>query len=126
MQSGGNVAMNLEELCDAILACPEATEGQPFGPGVLVYKVRGKMFALVAPESPPSVSLKCNPVLATMLRDTYPAVTAGYHLDKRHWNTVVVDGTVPTSELLEWIEHSYDLVVKGLPKRDRQELGRGI
>jgi predicted DNA-binding protein (MmcQ/YjbR family) len=115
--------MTLDELCAALLAFPEAYEDQPFGPGVLVYKVRGKMFALVSPQSPPSVSLKCNPVLATMLRDTYPAVTAGYHLNKRHWNTVVVDGSVPESELLEWMAHSYDLVVKGLPKRDREELG---
>jgi predicted DNA-binding protein (MmcQ/YjbR family) len=59
-----------------------------------------------------------------MLRETYPAVTPGYHLNKQHWNTVVVDGSVPESELREWIEHSYDLVVKGLPKKDRQELGR--
>lgn len=116
--------MNLEELCAALLAMPEAKEDMPFGPGALVYKVRGKMFALVAPGQPPRISLKCNPVLATMLRDTYPAVTAGYHMNKRHWNTVMVDGSVPTRELLEWIDHSYDLVVKGLPKRDRQELGR--
>jgi predicted DNA-binding protein (MmcQ/YjbR family) len=116
--------MTLDELCAEIMAFPETREEQPFGPGALVYKVRGKMFALVAPENPPSVSLKCNPILATMLRDTYPAVTAGYHLNKQHWNTVVVDGSVPESELLEWITHSYDLVVKGLPKRDRQELGR--
>jgi predicted DNA-binding protein (MmcQ/YjbR family) len=117
------MAMTLDELINALLAMPEAQEDQPFGPGALVYKVRGKMFALVAPENPPSVSLKCNPVLATMLRDTYPAVKPGYHLNKQHWNTVVVDGSVPTSEVLEWIAHSYELVVKGLPKRDRQELG---
>jgi predicted DNA-binding protein (MmcQ/YjbR family) len=116
--------MTLDELCAAILAHPEAQEDHPFGPGALVYKVRGKMFALVSPENPPTVSLKCNPLLATMLRDTYPAVTGGYHLNKQHWNTVTVDGSVPESELLEWIAHSYDLVVKGLPKRDRQELGR--
>ena len=115
--------MTLDELINSLLAMPEAIEDQPFGPGALVYKVRGKMFALVAPESPPSVSLKCNPVLATMLRETYPAVTPGYHLNKRHWNTVVVDGSIPTNELLEWITHSYALVVKGLPKRDRDELG---
>lgn len=116
--------MTLDELCATLLSFPESVEDQPFGPGALVYKVRGKMFALVAPENPPSVSLKCNPVLATMLRDTYPAVTPGYHLNKQHWNTVIVDGSVPQNELLEWIAHSYDLVVKGLPKRDRQELGR--
>lgn len=116
--------MTLDELCATLLAYPDAIEDQPFGPGVLVYKVRGKMFALVAPENPPSISLKCNPILATMLRDTYPAVTAGYHLNKRHWNTVVIDGSIPKPEILEWIDHSYDLVVKGLPKRDRQALGR--
>lgn len=116
--------MTLDDLIAHVLTYPEAIEDQPFGPGALVYKVRGKMFALIAPESPPSISLKCNPVLATMLRDTYPAVTGGYHLNKRHWNTVVVDGSVPENELREWIEHSYDLVVKGLPKRDRVALGR--
>ena len=82
------------------------------------------MFALVSPETPPRVSLKCNPELATMLRETYPAVIPSYHLSKRHWNTVILDGTIPDSEVLEWIDHSYDLVVKGLSKRDRQELGR--
>ena len=116
--------MTLEEICAMILAYPEAQEDQPFGPGALVYKVRGKMFALVSDSIPPKVSLKCNPVLATMLRDTYPAVTPGYHLNKQHWNTVVLDDSVPTSEIQEWITHSYDLVVKGLPKRDRQVLGR--
>jgi predicted DNA-binding protein (MmcQ/YjbR family) len=116
--------MTTEELIAALLAFPEAQEDQPFGPGALVYKVRGKMFALVSPASPPTVSLKCNPMLATMLRDTYPAVTPGYHLNKQHWNTVVVDGSIPDSEIHEWIAHSYALVVKGLPKRDRQELGQ--
>lgn len=118
------MTLSLDDVCQAILAFPETQEEQPFGPGALVYKVRGKMFALVSPETPPRVSLKCNPVLATMLRETYPAVIPGYHLSKRHWNTVILDGTIPDSEVLEWIDHSYDLVVKGLPKRDRQELGR--
>lgn len=116
--------MTFEELCKAILAMPEAIEDFPFGPDIYVYKIRGKVFALASPDTPPSVSLKCNPVLATMLRQTYAAVTPGYHLNKQHWNTVVIDGTVPTSEIHEWIAHSYDLVVKGLPKRDRQELGQ--
>lgn len=116
--------MTFEELCTALLNMPEAIEEFPFGPDVYVYKIRGKVFALAAPDTPPSVSLKCNPVLATMLRETYKAVTPGYHLNKQHWNTVVLDGTVPQNEILEWIAHSYDLVVKGLPKRDRQALGR--
>jgi predicted DNA-binding protein (MmcQ/YjbR family) len=114
--------MTLEELCAAVMSFPEAREETPFGPGALVYKVRGKMFALVGMDTPPNISLKCNPVLATMLRDTYPAVTGGYHLNKQHWNTVVMDGTVPESELREWMAHSYELVVKGLPKRDREEI----
>jgi predicted DNA-binding protein (MmcQ/YjbR family) len=117
--------MTTEELIAALLAFPEAQEDQPFGPGALVYKVRGKMFALVSPSEPPRVSLKCNPVLATMLRDTYPGVTPGYHLNKQHWNTVVVDGNIPNAEIHEWMAHSYALVVKGLPKRDRQALEQG-
>ncbi len=116
--------MTLEELCAEILAQPEAQEDRPFGPEVLVFKVRSKMFALVPLNEPLQVSLKCNPVLATILRDTYPAVTGGYHLNKQHWNTVLVDGSVPEQEIKEWIAHSYALVVKGLPKRDRQELGK--
>jgi len=117
--------MTLNELIETLMALPDAQEDQPFGPDVFVYKVRGKMFAILSPEVPPTVSLKCNPHLATMLRETYPAVTPGYHLNKQHWNTVVVDGSVPESEVREWISHSYELVVKSLPKRDRQELGRG-
>jgi predicted DNA-binding protein (MmcQ/YjbR family) len=116
--------MTYQELVNLLLSFPEAVEDEPFGPGVLVYKVRGKMFALLSPQNPPTVSLKCNPHLATMLRETYPAVTPGYHLNKQHWNSVVVNGSVPEAELGEWIAHSYELVVKGLPKRDREELSR--
>ncbi len=116
--------MTLEELCALILAQPEAQEDRPFGPEVLVFKVRGKMFALVPLDAPLQVSLKCSPILATMLRDTYAAVTAGYHLNKQHWNTVLIDGSIPDPEIKEWIAHSYALVVKGLPKRDRQELSQ--
>lgn len=114
--------MTREELGAALLALPEACEDTPFGPGVLVYKVRGKMFALVPLDGPLQVSLKCRPHLAQLLRDTYPAVTPGYHLNKQHWNTVRVDGSIPDAELHAWIRHSYDLVVGGLPKRDRQAL----
>ena len=92
----------------------------PFGDGVRVYKVAGKMFALV-PEGaePPSISLKCDPLDAEMLRQRYAAVTAGYHLNKKHWNTVVADGEVPAEEIRSWIEDSFDLVVDGLPKATR-------
>ena len=113
--------MTREELQAYLLRRREAEASYPFGPGAAVYKVRGKMFALV-PDDELSVSLKCNPVLATMLRDTYPAVIPGYHLNKQHWNTVQIDGSIPDREVYEWIDHSYELVVKSLPKRAQQGL----
>ena len=100
---------------------------QPFGPEVDVIKVMGKVFALIPLDAdPPKISLKCDPVLAVMLRDTYPVVTPGYHLNKRHWNSVEVDGSVPDDEIEEWIDHSYDQVVKGLTKAQRETLARMV
>jgi predicted DNA-binding protein (MmcQ/YjbR family) len=98
---------------------PSATEGFPFGEGALVFKVGGKMFAILGADS---VSLKCHPVFAVVFREQYPAVTAGYHLDKRHWNTVVLDGSVPSEILDEWIGDSYELVVSGLTRAQRATL----
>ena len=104
-------------------ARPGAAEDYPFGDDVAVYKVAGKMFALVSLGKPPgSISLKCDPDLAVELRAQYPAVTAGYHLSKRHWNTVALDGSVPEDELAEMIAHSYELVVAGLTKAARSKL----
>lgn len=116
-------ASSEERLAEHLLAFPEATQENPFGPGVDVYKVAGKMFALVGgdPDSP-SVSLKCEPVLAVELRAEYPAVTPGYHLNKAHWNTVRLDGTVPEDVLYEMVEHSYDRVVAGLTRAERARL----
>ena len=95
----------------------------PFGPENSVFKVAGKMFALVPlGETPGSVSLKCNPDLADSLRDRYAGVTPGYHLSKRHWNTVTLDGSVPDEEVLELIDHSYDLVVARLTRVQRNQL----
>ena len=96
-----------------------ATEGYPFGEGALVFKVGGKMFAILGADS---VSLKCDPVFAVAFREQYPAVTAGYHLDKRHWNTVVLDGSVPAEVIDEWITDSYELVLSGLTRAQRQAL----
>ena len=112
-----------ERLAEHLLAFPEATPENPFGPGVDVYKVAGRMFALVGgdPDSP-SISLKCDPVIAVELRARYPAVTAGYHLNKAHWNTVRLDGTVPEEVLYEMVEHSYDRVVAGLARAERARL----
>jgi predicted DNA-binding protein (MmcQ/YjbR family) len=92
-------------------------EDYPFGDEVAVFKVVGRMFALVPlGEEPGSVSLKCDPELAIGLRGRYAGVTPGYHLNKRHWNTVTLDGSVPDEEVLELIDHSYDLVVARLTK----------
>jgi predicted DNA-binding protein (MmcQ/YjbR family) len=112
---------------DRVLAAcggkPGAAEDYPFGDEAAVFKVGGRMFALVAlgPE-PGSVSLKCDPGLAASLRDRYPAVTPGYHLNKRHWNTVSLDGSVPDSEVLELVDHSYDLVLARLTRAQRDQL----
>ena len=104
-------------------AKPGSVEDYPFGDDVAVFKVAGRMFALVSLGSAPgSVSLKCDPDLADDLRVRYPAIAPGYHLNKRHWNTVALDGSVPDEELQELIEHSYDLVVARLPKAQRSEL----
>ncbi len=110
----------------AIAACsakPGSVEDYPFGDEVAVFKVVGKMFALVTlGPSPCSVSLKCDPDLAVGLRRRYAAITAGYHLHKRHWNTVTLDGSVPEAELLDLIDHSYELVVARLPRAERDKL----
>jgi predicted DNA-binding protein (MmcQ/YjbR family) len=97
-----------------------AIEDYPFGDDVAVFKVGGKMFALVPLTGDPgSVSLKCDPEWALELRDVHAAVRPGYHLNKRHWNTVELDGTVDDDEVREMIDHSYDLVVSGLPRAQR-------
>ncbi|MEA2400243.1 MAG: hypothetical protein QOK00_646 [Thermoleophilaceae bacterium] len=106
------------------LAFPGAAEDFPFTPGLSVFKVSGKVFALSRLDSRPlTVSLKCEPELAEQLRDSYPTITPGYHLNKRHWNTVEVDRSIPERLVLDMVEDSYDLVMAGLPKRVRTELG---
>ncbi|MBV9119145.1 MAG: MmcQ/YjbR family DNA-binding protein [Chloroflexi bacterium] len=114
---------------DAFRICsglPGAVEDYPFGDGVAVFKVAGRMFALVpVEEEPGSISLKCDPDLALHLRARYEAVQPGYHLNKRHWNTVTLDGSIEDAELEEMIGHSYDLVVRGLPRAERARISRG-
>lgn len=115
--------MDLAAVYEHLTAKPGATEGFPFGPQALVFKVRGKMFALLAPEAiPPSVSLKCDPEEAGRLREHYDAVRPGYHLNKKHWNTVLLDGRVPPEEVRAMLDASYALVVAGLKKADRDAL----
>jgi predicted DNA-binding protein (MmcQ/YjbR family) len=111
------------ELRTTCLALPGAAEEFPFGPETSVFKVAGKIFALSGLRSEPlKVSLKCEPELAAQLRIDYAAIRPGYHLNKRHWNTVTVDGSMPDRMLRELVEDSYDLVVSALPKRIREQL----
>jgi len=112
--------LSTDDLAAACLGQPEAELTRPFGDDVMVFKVATKMFALV-PDNPvpPSISLKGDPLDNEMLRQRFEAVTGGYHLNKKHWNTIVSDGEVPDQELKNLIEDSYDLVVAGLPKTKR-------
>jgi predicted DNA-binding protein (MmcQ/YjbR family) len=107
-------AVEFREYC---LGKPNTTEGMPFGETVLVFKVAGKMFALMSlDELPATANLKCNPDLALDLRDRYEQVRPGYHMNKKHWNTVAIDSGIPEAELRRMIDHSYDLVVQSVPK----------
>ena len=116
--------MDLETFRECCLAKSGATEETPFGPDSLVFKVAGKMFALASlDEVPPQVNLKCEPDLALELRDRYPEVRPGYHMNKRHWNTVELSGGVPNAELRRMIDHSYELVVGALTRKARAEMG---
>jgi predicted DNA-binding protein (MmcQ/YjbR family) len=117
--------MTRDDVLDLCAGLPGAVEDYPFGDGVAVFKVGGRMFALVALEgSPGSVNLKCDPMLALELRARHAAVHPGYHQDKRHWNTVDLDGSIDDEELREMIDHSYELVVDRLPRAARARLLR--
>jgi predicted DNA-binding protein (MmcQ/YjbR family) len=109
--------VNAHRLRARCVSLPGAQETFPFGPETSVFKVAGKMFALSRLDQDPlRVSLKCEPELAQRLRETHPAVLPGYHLNKRHWNTVVIDGSLPDQMIADMIEDSYDLVVSRLPR----------
>jgi|SRR6266508_18585 len=112
------------ELRGSCLGRAGAIEDFPFGPEHSVFKVAGKMFAISALEREPlDVSVKCEPELAVELRNSYPAIRPGYHLNKRHWNTITLDGSIPDGLVRDLIEDSYDLVVSALPRRVREQLG---
>ena len=115
--------MNIEEFRDYCLQKKGVTEETPFGEDTLCFKVGGKIFALTSIESKPlSFNLKCDPDKAVTLREQYDSVKPGYHMNKKHWNTIVADGSVNRQLLQEWIDHSYDLVVASLPRSKRQGL----
>jgi len=115
--------IDAEALRSWCLARPGVTEEMPFGPVTTVFKVAGKLFALSALDSEPlQISLKCEPELAEALRRDHAAVNPGYHLNKRHWNTVLCDGSLPDAMIIDMVEDYYDLVVEGLPRATRAEL----
>ena len=118
--------MRPSKLREHCLAFPGSVETFPFGPQTSVFKVSGKIFAISRlHENPLRVSLKCEPLLAEQLREAHAAVSPGYHLNKRHWNTVIVDGSLPERVVRDMIEDSYDLIVSKLPRSRRRALGWG-
>ena len=109
--------MDYQQAKNYLLSKPEAVEDYPFYPDVLVPKVRGRMFATLSERNGVGeMNLKCDPDEAVALRDIFPAVKPGYHMNKKHWNTVTLDGSVPANEICRMIDNSYLLVVKKLPK----------
>jgi predicted DNA-binding protein (MmcQ/YjbR family) len=115
--------MTRDDVLAMCLELPAAEETYPFGEEVAVIKVGGKMFALVSlDDGPPSVNLKCSPARALELREAYAGIRPGYHQNKRHWNTVDLDGSVEDDVVRGLIEDSYDLVVAGLPRAVRADL----
>jgi len=105
--------MDLEKFREYCLSKPNASEGTPFGPDTLVFKVGGKIFAITAlDEIPAHANLKCDPDLALELRDCYAQVRPGYHMNKKHWNTIEIEAGIPDTEIRKMIDHSYELVAK--------------
>ncbi|MCW8803385.1 MAG: MmcQ/YjbR family DNA-binding protein [Ignavibacteriaceae bacterium] len=114
--------MNIEQIREYCLKKKGVTEEFPFDEETLVFKVMGKMFLLASLDSIPlQFNLKCEPEKAIELREEYEAVQPGYHMNKKHWNTIIIDGSIPARNIHEWIDDSYNLVVKGLKKSDQKE-----
>ncbi len=112
---------NIIEYC---LKKKGATKNYPFGPDPMVIKIAGKMFALISENKGEYsyLNLKCDPVIAENLREQHENVRPGYHMNKKHWNTIIMDGSLPESDVFVWIDHSYDMVVKNLPKSIRESI----
>jgi len=114
--------MDIELFREYCLAKEGATEGFPFDNVTLVFKVMGKMFALTDIETFASINLKCKPEIAIALREEFPAVQPGYHMNKTHWNTIIMDGSISDSLIFNWIDNSYNLIVQNLPSGMRKQL----
>lgn len=115
--------MNVEEVRNFCLSLKAVKEDFPFGEDTLVFKVAGKMFALASLDSiPPQINLKCDPEKAIELRESYNAVIPGYHMNKKHWNTVILDGSIKKTEIQTWVKDSYNLVVNSLKKSEKEKI----
>lgn len=115
--------MNIEQIRHWALALPDTDEGFPFGPDTLIFKVAGKMFLGLSLEAiPPRFNFKAPPEVHLELRERWPSVTPGYHMNKQHWSTVVLDGTVPSALLQQWVEGSWTSVVAGMSASERRRL----
>jgi predicted DNA-binding protein (MmcQ/YjbR family) len=116
------LAMNVEEVRDYCMQKPATTEGLPFGVDTLVFKVASKIFLLIGLEQGNRFNVKCDPELAIELREQHNEVQPGYHMNKIHWNTVFIDGSLTYKQIYGMIDHSYELIVKSLPKKVQAEL----
>ncbi|HZZ35396.1 MAG TPA: MmcQ/YjbR family DNA-binding protein [Caulobacteraceae bacterium] len=114
--------LTLADIHALLRAKASALADQPFGPGVVVYKIGGKMFAIVADQEDVRVTLKCDPVLSEVMREAYAAITPGYHTNKRHWITIRQDRALPDAEVSRLIDHAYDLVRAKLPRMAKADL----
>lgn len=114
--------MNIEEFRDYCLSKPMTTEELPFGDDTLTFKVAGKIFAITGLESFEGINLKCDPEYAIKLREDHPEITPGYHMNKKHWNTVSVEGGLSDRFIKDLIDHSFELVVQGLPSKTRKKI----
>jgi predicted DNA-binding protein (MmcQ/YjbR family) len=114
--------MNIEDIRTYCLSKKGVSEEFPFGENALVYKVMGKMFLLSDLSSELSINVKCDPQKALELRERYPCVIPGYHMNKKHWNTIRVDGSVSDRLIREWIDHSYAMVLEKLPGKLREQI----
>ena len=113
--------LNIEQIREYCLKKKSVTEDFPFNEDTLVFKVAGKIFLLASLEAIPlQINLKCEPEKAIELREEFDSVLPGYHMNKKHWNTIIIDGTVPARKLFEWIDDSYNLVVSGLKKSEKK------
>lgn len=114
--------MNIEEFRTYCLNKKGVTEAFPFDVSTLVYKVKNKIFALTDLDGDFRINLKCDPLYAISLREEFPAVMPGYHMNKKHWNTIIIDGSLSDKELQKLINHSYDLVLASLSKKSQAEI----